>query len=130
MNEKNTHGCRNNAISVSRYPGKRRQDSHSAISYARPLASFLQNIQIRDEPKVYMQRAQSVKVDSATSTIKNFPNPPTGASVAPKRPPTFSPCSKASFQDGMAGAIAAIAAPIMWEGTYGMIRISRNKIKR
>lgn len=64
-------------------------------------------------PNVYIVGTQALEVLSPISTMRNLPKPPAGERTAMSRPPTLLPPSNPSFQDGIPGAAAANAAPII-----------------
>lgn len=64
-------------------------------------------------PSVYIVGAQAPEVLKAISTSMNFPNPPAGASTAMMSPPTSLPLLNPAAHEGIPGAAAAKAAPIM-----------------
>jgi hypothetical protein len=61
-------------------------------------------------PIEYNVAATLAVTDNASSTVRNFPKPPAGLSIASKSPPTF-PWSYPVVQNGTDGADIATAAP-------------------
>jgi len=74
------------------------------------------DILIKLTPNEYIVIAHGAVTVRAPNTIKNLPKPPIGSSIATKKDPKSSPplALRAVDQEGMAGAAAAKAAPIMW----------------
>jgi hypothetical protein len=60
---------------------------------------------------VYIVGAQALGILSATSTVRNLPNPPTGVKTAYNKPPTDVLSWNPAFHAGTLGAAAANAAP-------------------
>lgn len=67
---------------------------------------------------MYIVGAHAHDVLKAIRTIKNLPNPFVGDNAAARSPPTLLPSSNPDCQDGIPGAAAANAAPIMCQAIY------------
>lgn len=63
------------------------------------------------EPKVYIVGAVALGMVSASSTVKNLPNPPMGERIASINPPTLLPSSNPACHAGTRTAHAAKSAP-------------------
>ena len=63
------------------------------------------------EPKVYIVGAHALGMDSARSTVRNFPKPPNGERMASMSPPTLLPSSNPACHAGTRTAHAANSAP-------------------
>jgi hypothetical protein len=61
-----------------------------------------------------------------SNTIRNFPNPPTGESIALRSPPTLSSV-KPAFQSATEGADIAAAAPRHWIVIFRLSEVSRDQ---
>lgn len=61
-----------------------------------------------------------------SNTIRNFPNPPTGESIARRSPPTLSSV-KPAFQSATEGADIAAAAPRHWIVIFRSSEVSRDQ---
>lgn len=66
---------------------------------------------IRLEPNVYIVGAHALGMVSASRTVRNLPNPPSGERTASMSPPTLFPPAKPASQEGVNGADAAKTAP-------------------
>ena len=61
-----------------------------------------------------------------SNTIRNFPNPPAGESIALRSPPTL-PSVKPAFQSVTEGADIAAAAPRHWIVIFRLSEVSRGQ---
>jgi hypothetical protein len=64
-----------------------------------------------------------------SNTIRNFPNPPTGESIALRSPPTLSSV-KPAFQSAKEGADIAAAAPRHWIVIFRLLEVSRDQLNQ
>lgn len=75
-------------------------------------------IAIKLVPKLYIVGELLAGVLNATTTTKNFPNPPAGAKIADINPPILAPDSpNPAVQVGLDAADAANAAPMIFPVT-------------